>query len=253
MRIVRYLFIGFLTAALCLTWGLWRSAQRNIEVVVPDWPEVGPLPGWVAAEEDGEAPELRFDVHLVDAHHAADTTNAPGAAYTLPLDPAEAKAWWMAVPARVDVDALRSPTVISRSGQSATCEVGTKVNLGAADGGDFVGAVVHLRGTWDEKAGEVHLDVVAESHEVIGEAVDEFGVTSEWVGIRRVGGNAIIPDGHSALFGGSVVQVPVDISESMPFFSDLPLVGDAFITTQTYLYPKELVVVVTARRVEESP
>ncbi len=154
---------------------------------------------------------------------------------------------------------LAEPTLVARSGESASFLVGGEIPIPVAQGGAFGSITVEYKsfGVGVQftptvlSPDRIHLQVspeVSEPDFTIGTTVG--GVIVPGFNTRRASTAVELADGQSFAIAGLLRDDVTEIVEKYPILGDLPVLGGLFRSSQFRMEETELVMIVTARLVK---
>lgn len=157
---------------------------------------------------------------------------------------------------------LAKPTLVARSGQTASVLVGGEVPIPIAQGGAFGSITVEFKtfGIAVEFTPTVlgperiHLEVAPEVSEpdfTLGTQVEGF-VTPGFV-TRRASTSVELGDGQSFAIAGLLKDNTTEFVEKYPLLGDIPILGVLFRSVRYQRQETELVIIVTPRLVKPLP
>lgn len=157
---------------------------------------------------------------------------------------------------------LAKPTLMSRSGQTASVLVGGEVPIPIAQGGAFGSITIQFKtfGISVEftptvlGADRIHLEVAPEVSEpdfTLGTSVGGF--TTPGFVTRRASTSVELADGQSFAIAGLLKDNTTESIEKYPLLGDIPILGALFRSTRYQRQETELVILVTPRLVRPLP
>ena len=157
---------------------------------------------------------------------------------------------------------LAKPTLLARSGQTASFLVGGEVPIPVAQGGAFGSITVEFKtfGIGIEFTptvlgpNRIHLEVAPEVSEpdfTLGASVG--GVSTPGFVTRRASTSVELGDGQSFVIAGLLKDTVTESVEKYPILGDIPILGVLFRSIQYQRQETELVMIVTPRLVRPLP
>jgi pilus assembly protein CpaC len=157
---------------------------------------------------------------------------------------------------------LAKPTLMSRSGQTASVLVGGEIPIPIAQGGAFGSITVLFKafGIAVEftptvlSPDRIHLEVAPEVSEpdfTVGTQV--AGFTTPGFVTRRASTSVELGDGQSFAIAGLLKDNTTEFVEKYPVLGDIPVLGALFRSSQYQRQETELVIIVTPRLVRPLP
>jgi pilus assembly protein CpaC len=157
---------------------------------------------------------------------------------------------------------LAKPTLISRSGQTASVLIGGEVPIPIAQGGAFGSITIEFKtfGIAVEftptvlGADRIHLEVAPEVSEpdfTLG--VESGGFTTPGFVTRRASTSVELGDGQSFAIAGLLKDNTTEFIEKYPLLGDVPVLGALFRSSDYRREETELVILVTPRLVRPLP
>jgi pilus assembly protein CpaC len=157
---------------------------------------------------------------------------------------------------------LAQPTLVARSGQSASFLVGGEVPIPVAQGGAFGSVTIEFK---DFGVGmnfapivlgpdRIYLEVSPEVSDIDFTLGTRFGdVITPGFRTRRAATTVELGDGQSFAIAGLLRDDVLESIESYPVIGDIPVLGALFRSSQYQKNETELVIIVTARLVKPLP
>ena len=155
---------------------------------------------------------------------------------------------------------LAEPTLVARSGETASFLVGGEVPIPVTQGGGSFGSItvdykefgVGLKFTPTVLAGDrIHLDVRPEVSETDQSAgVEIEGIVLPSFRTRRASTAVELADGQSLAIAGLLLEDITSVNQQYPFLGSIPILGTFFRRTTFRKEETELMIVVTPRLVK---
>lgn len=157
-----------------------------------------------------------------------------------------------------DVEVISSPTLTMRDNETARLQVGDEVpivtqTLVSADNATTIANSVEFRNTGIilevtpriNASGVVALDIKQEVSDVVETTTS--GIDSPTVQQRSFESSVVVRDGEALALGGMIRRSTARSEDGLPLLSDVPVLGNAFKTTENSERRTELIVLIRPR------
>lgn len=235
-----------------------QGSGSHPNVVAKPAPSSEPLPAWTKDSHktvSKNARQVRIEIKFIELAYDGGSPDIPGKRYEKRLKGSQREAYLRTLAQRKGADLMTAPVILTADGQTAHVEVGrrfrypdnpqdpdevTEISLGVSN---------YVRPRYTADGSKLRLDVLAEVKELEGFHQPGFGPEQPVIATRRLASTVNLADGETIVLGGLVTHKQQGVGNKVPLLGDIPLLGWAFRSQQTYTITSELIVIVTARRV----